>query len=155
MNHEMKTPPRDDGGLSPELLAIAAAIDCLAAAERDAAPEGMDDRIALATQASLAGPAPELAGRIGPRAWSLMPARIAAGLSLAAIVGAAYLAHDASPSTSEGAVARASESDWILLATVWEEAGTGGVSNLVSDASTISSMLNDSSMDWFVSEGAM
>ncbi|MBK9187450.1 MAG: hypothetical protein IPM33_00700 [Phycisphaerales bacterium] len=142
-------------GLSPDLMAIAAALDCLGVAERESAPADLEDRIAQATRASLIAPAPAIAGRIEPRAWSLTPLRIAAGLSLAAIVGAAYLARDAGSTANDGTVARASASDWMLMAAVWEEAGTGGVSSLVSETTSFSSLLDDSSMDWLVTEGAM
>lgn len=142
-------------GLSPDLMAIAAALDCLGVAERESAPADLEDRIAQATRASLIAPAPAIAGRIEPRAWSLTPLRIAAGLSLAAIVGAAYLARDAGSTANDGTVARASASDWMLMAAVWEEAGTGGVSSLVSETTSFSSLLDDPSMDWLVTEGAM
>lgn len=152
-NHGLKT--HADDTLPEDLLALAAGLDLLGAQARDEAPADFETRLAQATAEGLIAPAP-VVGRIGPRVWSMTPMRIAAGLGLAALVGAAAVAQrNGIDTATDHVVARASVSDWMLMAAVWEETGTGGVSSLVRDASEVSTLMGDTSMEWLLGEGTM
>ncbi len=90
----------DSASGDADTLEIASGLDSLGAAERDAAPAGLNDRLFLATRDRLG---PRVAARLAPsgragigvslgRARMLTPLRAAAGLALAATVGISILA---------------------------------------------------------------
>ena len=93
--------PRSDGQLPADLVAIHAALDDLAARERDAATPTLEDRVFIATRASLARSS-QVAPDIVVRRISLGGLRIAAAVALLGALGAVWLARS-TPATSSPA----------------------------------------------------
>ncbi|TVQ31865.1 MAG: hypothetical protein EA376_07710 [Phycisphaeraceae bacterium] len=154
------TPGRNLPQTPAELRSIEASLDELGAEERSAAPEALEDRIYLASRASLgAGDAAPVIARIGGQGGRFgAPARIAAGLAIVVGAGAliGWLAltpppvapHDSAVAIEAAAIDEEFET-WLAAASVWDDIDVFITFDVESDMAALS---DEIASPWFALE---
>lgn len=153
--------------LEPELAALQAGLDELAAAESSSAPAGLSDRVFEASRAAIVGASKSaVVARIGPdapgRLWMIAPLRVAAGVALAATIALALIAgqgrHRAVVGTVEvrGAALESEVNEWLALSNGMMGDLAMQIDGLDEDAASLREQLFDGPLatDLFMDEGA-
>jgi hypothetical protein len=152
--------------LEPELAALGARLDELAAAEASSAPLDLNNQVFEASRAGIAGRAtPVVVARIGPdtnrRSRVLTPLRAAAGVALAAAVALAIVAGHGRPRVPGGAGTQnaALESDvneWLALSDGMVGDLAVQIDGLDADSAILREQLNGGTLpsNLFMDEGA-